>query len=366
MQHPEEGIIHAWLDGALSAEEGAALESHVATCAECGERVAEARGLIAASSRIVSTLDLVPGGVIPAAPKKHNRWVRPSLTAIAATLVFAISLYSTRENASKAPVPGSASEVTQLQVLDSAKLAKPEQTAATSEAPAAPPTIGPVPTRPAARQSTGNLASVGVTSGNQVAAMDSAVLPPPPPSAAAVPKFTPQVQTAPLTVAEVARRERQQRADSARVMADASVGRAAVGGGAGAAAGARSAAAAMRAPAPATASADEVTATARLLGADGLPDFVGCYEMNVSTDILPVRFALVRDSAGPNQFAVRYLDANGRPGERVLDAAWTPVGTRAVVQTVSRGTILTLTKTGTAVRAESPNGPRTGRVTSCR
>ena len=69
MQHPEEGIIHAWLDGALPADEAAALESHVASCKECAAGVAEARGLIAASSRIVGHLDAVPGKVIPAIPR---------------------------------------------------------------------------------------------------------------------------------------------------------------------------------------------------------------------------------------------------------------------------------------------------------
>ena len=73
MQHPDEGTIHAWLDGELSAEETQALESHVAGCAECSARVAEARGLIAASSRIVSALDIVPAGVIPAAAKPIRR-----------------------------------------------------------------------------------------------------------------------------------------------------------------------------------------------------------------------------------------------------------------------------------------------------
>ena len=42
MQHPEEGTIHAWLDGALPADEAAAAEAHVAGCSECAARVAEA------------------------------------------------------------------------------------------------------------------------------------------------------------------------------------------------------------------------------------------------------------------------------------------------------------------------------------
>lgn len=72
MQHPDEGMIHAWLDRELSAEQAHELESHVAACEECSARVAEARGLIAASSRIVSSLDIVPAGVIPLAkPKRH-------------------------------------------------------------------------------------------------------------------------------------------------------------------------------------------------------------------------------------------------------------------------------------------------------
>ncbi|HEX2778706.1 MAG TPA: zf-HC2 domain-containing protein, partial [Gemmatimonadaceae bacterium] len=68
MRHPDEGTIHAWLDGALPPGEGAALEAHVAGCAACAAAVAEARGVLAASSRILSALDSVPGGVIPEAP----------------------------------------------------------------------------------------------------------------------------------------------------------------------------------------------------------------------------------------------------------------------------------------------------------
>lgn len=66
--HVDEGTIHAWLDGALDAAESARVESHVAECADCGAVVAEARGLIAASSRILTALDDVPGDVIPERP----------------------------------------------------------------------------------------------------------------------------------------------------------------------------------------------------------------------------------------------------------------------------------------------------------
>ncbi|HKW50032.1 MAG TPA: zf-HC2 domain-containing protein [Gemmatimonadaceae bacterium] len=65
MQHPEEGTIHAWLDGALDAEESARVEEHVAECATCASAVAEARGLVAGASRILAALDDVPSGVVP-------------------------------------------------------------------------------------------------------------------------------------------------------------------------------------------------------------------------------------------------------------------------------------------------------------
>jgi anti-sigma factor RsiW len=90
MQHPDEGTIHAWLDGALSDEETKAVESHVAECGDCAAAVAEARGLIAASSRIVSALDVVPGGVIPAAKPRHAAWyTNTQLRAAAAVIIVA-------------------------------------------------------------------------------------------------------------------------------------------------------------------------------------------------------------------------------------------------------------------------------------
>ena len=97
MQHPDEGTIHAWLDDALSGEERAALERHVASCAECSVLVAEARGMIAGSSRIISALDAVPGGVIPKSAPAHSLslWrllrVTPARAAIAASLLVAAS-----------------------------------------------------------------------------------------------------------------------------------------------------------------------------------------------------------------------------------------------------------------------------------
>jgi anti-sigma factor RsiW len=85
MQHPDEGTIHSWLDGALRADEAARVEAHVKECPPCAAAVGEARGFIAASSRILTALDNAPRGVIPtAAPRKR---VDPLVWRVAATVL---------------------------------------------------------------------------------------------------------------------------------------------------------------------------------------------------------------------------------------------------------------------------------------
>ena len=49
-EHLDEGTIHAWLDGALTPDESARVESAAASCAECTALVAEARGLLPVAS----------------------------------------------------------------------------------------------------------------------------------------------------------------------------------------------------------------------------------------------------------------------------------------------------------------------------
>jgi hypothetical protein len=86
MQHLDEGTIHSWLDGALDSDEAARVEAHVKECAECENAVAEARGFIAASSRILTALDNAPRGVIPAAAAPRKRF-DPFVWRVAATVV---------------------------------------------------------------------------------------------------------------------------------------------------------------------------------------------------------------------------------------------------------------------------------------
>ena len=95
MNHLDEGTIHAWLDGELPADQARAVEEHVRDCRTCADAVAEARGLVAASSRILGALDDVPAKVIPQLPVRKTRpmWrAAPWVTGIAAVLVAAVVL----------------------------------------------------------------------------------------------------------------------------------------------------------------------------------------------------------------------------------------------------------------------------------
>jgi hypothetical protein len=99
--HLEEGTIHAWLDGALDAEEAARIDRHAAECAACAAAVAEARGLVAGASRILTALDSVPGGIVPKAAspattrarRTRSLWtslhLTPARAAAAAVVVIA-------------------------------------------------------------------------------------------------------------------------------------------------------------------------------------------------------------------------------------------------------------------------------------
>jgi hypothetical protein len=112
--HPDEGTIHAWLDGALDDATSASLAAHVASCRECAERVAEARGLIAGASRIVAALDDVrtatgpawgqaPAAAPAARPGAGSAWrrlrVTPARAAIAATVLVALGVSLTYKRA---------------------------------------------------------------------------------------------------------------------------------------------------------------------------------------------------------------------------------------------------------------------------
>ncbi len=54
MSHVDDGILHAYLDGELSAVERARLEAHLADCSACGTRLEEARALVGRAAQLLA------------------------------------------------------------------------------------------------------------------------------------------------------------------------------------------------------------------------------------------------------------------------------------------------------------------------
>lgn len=97
--HPDEGTLHAFIDGELSMAEATALEAHVAECGQCEASLAEARGFVAGASRAISALDAAPSsgsrpvvarpGMLPAALPSSRPFVfRVPFTRAAAALLL--------------------------------------------------------------------------------------------------------------------------------------------------------------------------------------------------------------------------------------------------------------------------------------
>jgi hypothetical protein len=194
MNHIDEGTIHAWLDGALDATHSREVELHVAGCATCATAVAEARGLVAASSRILTALDDVPANVTPkrpaVAPKQRVWRAAPWVTGIAAAMMLAIGLQQMdKESPLTSTAPLADGAIRGVQSADTGRLTAGAGTDLTAESKkalqsqeaGAPVVVAAPATSPAARQSSpatsrvaGGVAKVGGAAGSGTAERDAA------------------------------------------------------------------------------------------------------------------------------------------------------------------------------------------------
>jgi hypothetical protein len=154
MSRPDEGMIHQWLDGECTPEESAEIERLIATDAAWAAAVAEARGLIAASSRIVGALDAVPRAM-PAGSRAAPRVRANQLRAIpawmkvaAAAVIVAGSAYALREKAAEPfrPAATSVDVATEQQQLPLAPGVQITRDPRELRAPTDVPTMAPEPT----------------------------------------------------------------------------------------------------------------------------------------------------------------------------------------------------------------------------
>ena len=159
MQHLDEGTIHSWLDGALSADESARADAHVKECRQCAAAVAEARGFIAASSRILTALDNAPRGVIPASAPRRR--FDPIMWRVAASvLVVAAGTLVVFQNRGGDERPRSISSDGALQVPQPTSVT--ERVSVGAAAPIAPVPAGAVQTR-TGQAVTGSAATAAAT-----------------------------------------------------------------------------------------------------------------------------------------------------------------------------------------------------------
>ena len=344
MQHLEESTIHAWLDEALSSEESARVEAHVQECGECAAMVADARGLIAGASRIVSALDIVPGGVLPKpapvvpAPGKslwRSLHLTPFRAALAASLMLAVaSLFAVRGSYRQASV--ATSEQKAVAPTPMAPMAARPTAVASPAIPSATRPIASADAGPVSRERA-QLRSVPVMKANEAPTEKALAAPKvlPPPRAFAAADSTMRADSTRRTVAvdstaravadaraaaatPAAPPAAVNRADSVAARRPSEVAASAAGAGRGGRGGQNQAQARM---------AMEVPRRALLSDNSFASDFAGCYKVSDSTSwprTLPTQFLLVRDSTAAGTRYVR-LVRDGRVDTSVV-GNWQPTG----------------------------------------
>jgi Putative zinc-finger len=91
MQHLDEGLLMALLDGELSGPEQRDIEAHLKSCPECHTRFEELRGYMAEADGLVQGIEVPPAAPREAAPAVRRR-VPGRTLAWAASIVAAIGL----------------------------------------------------------------------------------------------------------------------------------------------------------------------------------------------------------------------------------------------------------------------------------
>lgn len=163
MSHVDEGTLHAWLDGALAAEDPASargVELHVAACEDCAARLEEARRLRDDADAILIAADpdfgapppfeavrrrAGGGGTAPARRTRRRGWVVP--VSWAATVVLAVGLGWMLRDETMRDVPESGISSSDLGAVDAREVSPPPSVAMAEPAPQAvagsgPPTAG--------------------------------------------------------------------------------------------------------------------------------------------------------------------------------------------------------------------------------
>lgn len=92
MWHPEDGVLHALLDGELTGDARLKVEAHLRNCAECDTRFREAKAIAVEADSLVNTIDVPPVRAPGHTRLPGRRRIRFATLAWAATIVLAAGL----------------------------------------------------------------------------------------------------------------------------------------------------------------------------------------------------------------------------------------------------------------------------------
>ncbi len=229
----DDGEIHEWLDGELSPGRAREFAALVGSSPQFAARVAEARGLIAASSHILGALDDVPADVLPKIPappvvvagmqsdgasaRVARRWSVRRLSGIAALLMVGVTgvVVARREPAlSERDALARGERATESAAPEVSMSRQAESAATREQAPVPAPAAAPAAAAPSVAP-TSMVASRAQTPAS-AAAMATATAPTvAPATASAIPSATARA-IAPATASAVTSAELQAKASQSR------------------------------------------------------------------------------------------------------------------------------------------------------
>lgn len=95
MQHLDDGLLHALVDGEVASTELAAIQEHLDRCAECRSRLDDARQVASESGTLIELIEVptrspADTGVRSRRTGSRRSWIRPAM--LAASLVLAVGL----------------------------------------------------------------------------------------------------------------------------------------------------------------------------------------------------------------------------------------------------------------------------------
>jgi anti-sigma factor RsiW len=120
MWHPDDGDLHALLDGELSGEARSRVETHLRGCSECEARYREAKTFAVEADSLVNAIDVPPAQTSPSVGRPGRRRFPQTALAWAATLVLAVGLGYWGRDTIRGPAPAELREGDRLTGADTA------------------------------------------------------------------------------------------------------------------------------------------------------------------------------------------------------------------------------------------------------